>query len=73
MGTMEADWGQMLSVSRDWIIGSPANVFEHWYTYVPVSVAILLFSIGWNLIGDGLRDVMDPRLRKGSPTLKVSK
>ena len=72
MGTMEADWGQMLSVSRDWIVGSPSNAFEYWYTYVPVSVAILLFSIGWNLIGDGLRDVMDPRLRKGSPALRVS-
>ena len=72
MGTMEADWGQMLSVSRDWIVGSPSNAFEYWYTYVPVSVAILLFSIGWNLIGDGMRDVMDPRLRKGSPALRVS-
>jgi peptide/nickel transport system permease protein len=71
-GTMEADWGQMLSMSRDWIVGSPSNAFEYWYTYLPVSVAILLFSIGWNLIGDGLRDVMDPRLRKGSPSLKVS-
>jgi peptide/nickel transport system permease protein len=62
----------MLSVSRDWIVGSPSNAFEYWYTYVPASAAILLFSIGWNLIGDGLRDVMDPRLRKGSPSLKVS-
>lgn len=69
MGTMEADWGQMLSVSRDWIIGSPSNAFEYWYTYVPVSVAIVLFSIGWSLIGDGLRDVLDPRLRKASPML----
>jgi len=72
MGSMEADWGQMLSVSRDWIVGSPSNAFEYWYTYVPVSVAILLFSVGWNLIGDGLRDVMDPRLRKGSPSFRVS-
>jgi peptide/nickel transport system permease protein len=71
MGMMEADWGQMLSVSRDWIIGSPANAFEYWYSYIPVSAAILLFSIGWNLIGDGLRDVMDPRLRKASPTIRM--
>jgi peptide/nickel transport system permease protein len=71
-GTMEADWGQMLSMSRDWIVGSPSNAFQYWYTYVPASAAILLFSIGWNLIGDGLRDVMDPRLRKGSPSLRVS-
>ncbi len=62
---MQADWGQMLATSRDWIVGSPAAAFEHWYTYLPVCVAIVLFSIGWNLIGDGLRDVFDPRTRRG--------
>jgi peptide/nickel transport system permease protein len=69
-GQMEADWGQMLSASRDWIIGgSPSNAFKYWYTYLPVSAAIVLFSMGWSMIGDGLRDIMDPRLRKGSPSL----
>jgi len=58
-----ADWGWMLNVSRNWIIGTPANAFEYWYMYLPPSVAIVLFSIGWSLIGDGLRDVLDPRLR----------
>jgi len=28
-----------------------------------VSAAIVLFSVGWNLVGDGLRDALDPRLR----------
>jgi peptide/nickel transport system permease protein len=61
---LRADWGQMLSLARNWIIGgSPGNPFEFWYTYVPVSAAIVLFSIGWNLVGDGLRDALDPRLR----------
>lgn len=60
---MSADWGQMLSQSRNWIIGTPANAFEYWYTYIPVSLAIVLFAIGWNLIGDGLRDVLDPRMQ----------
>jgi peptide/nickel transport system permease protein len=62
-GQMEADWGQMLSAARDWIIGAPSNAFEYWYTYIPPSAAIVLFSMGWNLIGDGLRDLFDPRLR----------
>jgi peptide/nickel transport system permease protein len=69
-GQMEADWGQMLVASRDWIIGSPANAFEHWYTYIPVSMAVVLFSVGWNLIGDGLREVLDPRVRRGSSGLR---
>ncbi|MGD8490186.1 MAG: ABC transporter permease subunit [Anaerolineae bacterium] len=71
-GMLEADWGQMLSLSRDWIIGTPSNAFEYWYTYIPVSLAVVLFSVGWNLIGDGLRDVLDPRLRKASPRLARS-
>jgi peptide/nickel transport system permease protein len=62
-GFMEADWGQMLSASRDWIIGSSRGIFQYWYTYVPVGAALVLFSVGWNLIGDGLRDLFDPRLR----------
>jgi peptide/nickel transport system permease protein len=62
-GLMEADWGQMLSAARDWIVGSPTNVLNYWYTYLPVSAAIVLFSLGWNLVGDGLRDVVDPKMR----------
>ncbi len=62
-GLMEADWGQMLNAARDWIVGSPAHPFAYWYTFLPVSAAIVLFSVGWNLMGDGLRDVLDPRKR----------
>jgi peptide/nickel transport system permease protein len=63
--SMMADWGRMLALSRNWIIGSPSRPFEFWYTFVPASAAIVLFSIGWNLIGDGLRDLLDPRTRRG--------
>jgi hypothetical protein len=55
----------MLSSARNWIVGAPAEAFRYWYTYIPVSAAIVLFSTGWNLVGDGLRDAMDPRLRGG--------
>jgi peptide/nickel transport system permease protein len=60
---MKADWGQMLSDARNWIIGAPDQPFQYWYTYTPISAAIVLFAAGWNLIGDGLRDVLDPHLR----------
>jgi peptide/nickel transport system permease protein len=60
---MKAQWGHILTAARNWIIGSPSNAFAYWYTYIPVSAAIILFSIGWNLIGDGLRDILDPRQR----------
>jgi peptide/nickel transport system permease protein len=60
---MLADWGQMLAFARNWIVGAMGNAFAYWYTYLPASAAIILYSAGWNLIGDGLRDVLDPRLR----------
>jgi len=72
---MMADWGFMLKAARDWIIGPPTRAFEHWYTYMPVSLAIVLFSSGWSLVGDGVRDALDPRLRSmaGAPeTRKAS-
>lgn len=58
-----ADWGQMLSLSRDWVVAAGQNPFEHWHAYLPASLAVVLFAIGWNLIGDGLRDLLDPRTR----------
>jgi peptide/nickel transport system permease protein len=60
---IRADWGMILKVSRNWVIGAPTSPFEYWYTYVPPILAILLFSVGWSLIGDGLRQALDPRLR----------
>jgi peptide/nickel transport system permease protein len=56
-----ADWGLMLSASRDWIVSNSRNPFEFWYAYAPASGAIVLFTVGWSLIGDGLRDRLDPR------------
>jgi peptide/nickel transport system permease protein len=58
-----ADWGMMLKFARNWIVGTSDNVFAYWYTYVPAVLAIVVFSIGWNLIGDGLRTALDPRQR----------
>ncbi len=57
-----ADWGWMLNTGRNWIIGTPSNAFQYWYAYLPPIAAIVLFSVGWSLIGDGLRDVLDPRV-----------
>jgi peptide/nickel transport system permease protein len=53
------DWGQIVSFARDWIL----SLDQHWYIIVYPGMALLLFCLGWNLIGDALRDIMDPRLR----------
>ncbi|GAC1316971.1 MAG: ABC transporter permease [Chloroflexota bacterium] len=51
-------WGSMLSASRRFVELDP------WPAIVP-GVAIMLLVLGFNLFGDGLRDVLDPRLRAG--------
>jgi peptide/nickel transport system permease protein len=58
-----ADWGQMISFSRSWIIGQSSDPFKYWYTVIYPGAAIFLFMLAWTFMGDGLRDVLDPRLR----------
>jgi peptide/nickel transport system permease protein len=61
IGTPEgyADWGQMLSLARDWI---PA-LADYPHIAVYPGLAIVLFILAWNLVGDGLRDILDPRIK----------
>ncbi len=63
VGTEEgyADWGQFIAYSRNWIVGQRGNPFEYWYTLAFPGAAIFLFVLSWNLVGDTLRDVLDPR------------
>jgi len=53
-----ADWGQMISFARNWV----PSLAEHWYIVVYPGMAIVLFVLAWNLVGDALRDILDPRL-----------
>lgn len=55
-----ADWGQFISFSRNWIVGQPGNPFQYWYTLFFPGAAIFLFVLSWNLVGDALRDILDP-------------
>jgi peptide/nickel transport system permease protein len=54
------DWGQIVSFARSWIL----SLDEYWYIIVFPGIALLLYGLGWNLVGDGLRDVLDPKMRK---------
>jgi peptide/nickel transport system permease protein len=55
------EWGQILSEGRRWIIGMRGNMFTYWWAFLPATLAIVLFGIGWNLLGDGLNDWLNPR------------
>ncbi len=57
-----ADWGQMINFSRNWLLGTIQNPLEYWYTYLYPSLAIFTFVMGWTLLGDTFRDVLDPKL-----------
>ncbi len=54
-------WGSLLVMGRDWIIGPGGDPLGAWWVFVPASLAIILFSIGWSLLGDGLNDLLNPR------------
>jgi len=60
-----ADWGAMINASQNWIIQAHGNPLAYWYTFVFPGVIITLFVLGWNLLGDAVRDISDPRLRGG--------
>jgi len=54
-----ADWGQLLSFARNWI----TSLQHYWYIVVLARLDPVLFVMGWNLVGDAVRDVFDPRMR----------
>jgi len=54
----EAEWGAMITLGRGYIVSG-----EWWLATFP-GVAILVTVLGFNLFGDGLRDTLDPRLRR---------
>ena len=49
-----AEWGAMVSSGRDVIL-------DQWWVATVPGIAILIVSLGFNLLGDGLRDVFDPK------------
>ncbi len=58
-----ADWGQMISLARNWMLGGGGDATKYWFTVVCPGLPIVLFVLAWNLVGDALRDVLDPRMR----------
>ena len=53
----QPDWGLTIAESRNYLPGA------WWYSIFP-GLAILITVLGFNLLGDGLRDLVDPRLRR---------
>jgi len=48
------EWGAMIATGRDYI-------FDQWWVATVPGIAICVVALGFNLLGDGLRDVLDPK------------
>ncbi|MGO2354602.1 MAG: nickel transporter permease [Marinomonas foliarum] len=48
------EWGAMISTGRSYML-------ENWWLVAAPGAAIMLVSLAFNLLGDGLRDLLDPR------------
>jgi peptide/nickel transport system permease protein len=53
----DPEWGLMVSQGSNYIM-------NNWWMAAFPGLAIAITILGWNLLGDGLRDILDPRLRR---------
>ncbi|MCC7047500.1 MAG: ABC transporter permease [Alphaproteobacteria bacterium] len=51
------EWGRMIAESREFLP-------EAWWYATAPGIAIFMVVMGFNLLGDGLRDILDPRIRR---------
>lgn len=56
-------WGAMLSLGRNWVIGPGGNLLTYWWVFLPPTMAVMVFGIAWNMLGDGLSDAFTPGAR----------
>ena len=55
----KAAWGSMIALAND-----PVALKYHMNTWLPAGLLIVVAVLGFNFIGDGLRDAMDPKAKK---------
>jgi peptide/nickel transport system permease protein len=54
-----ASWGSIINVASDAYV-----MTNFWFMWIPAGMLILLTVLGFNFVGDGLRDAFDPRMRR---------
>ncbi|MFZ0547718.1 MAG: ABC transporter permease [Candidatus Promineifilaceae bacterium] len=57
-------WAIMLVSAREFVLGLSGNPFVYWWTFIPVALALTIFALAWNLLGDGLNVALNPRKSK---------
>ena len=54
-----AGWGTMINVIND------TDILQNYpYVWVPAGICIVIAVLGFNFVGDGLRDALDPKARR---------
>lgn len=54
-----ASWGSIINISSDAFI-----MQTYWFMWLPAGMLILLTVLGFNFVGDGLRDAYDPKMKR---------
>ncbi len=57
----DSPWGALLAQARNWIVGPGGNPLVYWWTYIPTTLVLILFSVSWNFVGDSLNEWLNPR------------
>ncbi len=54
-----ASWGSIINVASDAYV-----MTNYWFMWIPAGLLILLTVLGFNFVGDGLRDAFDPKMKR---------
>lgn len=54
-----ASWGSIINIASD-----PYVMTTYWFIWLPAGMLILLTVLGFNFVGDGLRDAYDPKMKR---------
>lgn len=54
-----ASWGNIINAVNDSYV-----MTNFWFVWIPAGILILLTVLGFNFIGDGLRDAFDPKMKR---------
>ncbi len=54
-----ASWGSIINAASN-----PYIVTNYWFIWIPAGLLILLTVLGFNFVGDGLRDAFDPKMKR---------
>ncbi|MBN1109295.1 MAG: ABC transporter permease [Methanomassiliicoccales archaeon] len=67
VATGYAEWGRMVSDGQQWFTAEvewEGVKYVAWWVVTLPGMMILIFVMGFSLLGDGLRDILDPKLRR---------